>query len=419
MILQQDEFSDSSANLVIKRGAIVSRNVLILSASIGTGHIRAAQSLLKSFQSIDPGAKVRHEDALDFVNPAFAKFYRRAYSDLANNAPEIMGLLIDGSEKNWPPTQHGIAFERWNSQPLIKAVEKNAPDLVICTHPLPADMISWLICRKRLWAQHGIVITDFELNPMWLCQHYSRYFVAIEEARQYLIQIGYDAASVLVSGIPVDPVFQENKDKADMKRKYGLDPEAHVLLLSAGGLGMGPVQDIVRSLMQVQAKCQVIALCGKNMELKESLTNYKEQNSISDYALKIRGFSNDMDEYMSAADLIVGKPGGLTSSESLAKGLVFVIVQPIPGQEERNADHLLEEGAAIRCNNLETIPYKVNRLLSDPLRLIKMQECALNFSRPQAANIISEDALGKNGFETWRSLVHPRNHNCDLLLHVT
>ena len=389
----------------------MTRKVLILSASIGTGHIKAAEAIQKTLRKTDPFASIRHEDALDFANPAFARIYQQTYNDLVNNAPELMGLIIGGSEKILTPTQHGVAFERWNSLPLVKAVLSDAPDLVICTHPLPADMISWLICKKRLWAHHAIVVTDFELNSLWLCQHYSRYFVAMEEAKQYLMRIGYDQSNIEVSGIPVDPIFRERKDKQAMRAKYGLDAQSRVLLLSAGGLGMGPVLKIVESLRETK-NTQLLALCGRNTELAEELEKVKKTEQLSDYFLKIYGYSNVVDEHMTCADLIVGKPGGLTSSEALVKGLVFIIVDPIPGQEEANADHLLEEGAAIRCNNLEILPYKINALLDDSERLKKMQDNARKFSFPFAAEHIANSALGKDGFETWVSRVHPNNHDC-------
>ena len=140
-----------------------------------------------------------------------------------------------------------------------------------------------------------------------------------------------------------------------------------MILISAGGFGVGKIETLITPLLRMHHPAQIVAICGHNEELKARLEHLAAGLAPrSRVALKIVGYTTEMDEYMAAADLVVGKPGGLTTSEALARGLVFVIVSPIPGQEERNSDHLLEEGAAIRCNNLPVLAYKIDRLLDDP-----------------------------------------------------
>ena len=145
--------------------------VLILSASIGSGHVKAAQAIERAILDLDQNVEVKHEDALDFINPALRRLCQNTYRDLAHNAPEILGLLYGHAERVWSTQEHGVALERWNSLPLIKVITKYNPDIVVSTHPQPADMISWLICKKRLSTQNAVVVTDFELNPLGLCQH--------------------------------------------------------------------------------------------------------------------------------------------------------------------------------------------------------------------------------------------------------
>src|SRR5689334_25373780 len=138
--------------------------------------------------------------------------------------------------------------------------------------------------------------------------------------------------------------------------------------------------------MTLQHRAQVVAICGRNEELKQRLSKLAARaKPDATVILKPFGYTLEMDELMTAADLVVGKPGGLTTSEALAKGLVFVIVNPIPGQEERNSDHLLEATVAIRCNNLPTLSYKLDRLLADPARLNSMHANAKQMGRPNAA----------------------------------
>jgi processive 1,2-diacylglycerol beta-glucosyltransferase len=149
---------------------------------------------------------------------------------------------------------------------------------------------------------------------------------------------------------------------------------------------MGPIEELMQSLIKMHNRVQVIAVCGRNQELLGRLDKFNRALPAScPVRFTVLGYTTEMDVYMSAADLVVGKPGGLTASEALAKGLAFVIINPIQGQEERNADHLLEEGIAIRCNNLPVLAYKLDRLLDDPMRLAAMQANARRLGKPHAA----------------------------------
>lgn len=273
-------------------------------------------------------------------------------------------------------------------------LQEYQPDVAVCTHFLPAEIISWLKAKRRLSTPQAIVVTDFDVHAMWLCHHYEHYFVAMEETRMHLIELGIPAAKVRVTGILIDPVFAVPKDKKQMRAKCGLRANLPTLLISAGGFGVGPIEHLMTSLMKLRHEAQVIAICGRSAELKQRVEGVVAKESAgSRVAVHVVGFTTEMDEYLSAADIVVGKPGGLTTSEALSKGLAFAIVNPIPGQEERNADHLLEEGAAIRCNNLPTLPYKIDRLLDDPARFKAMQAASRRLARPNAARDIVQTML--------------------------
>ncbi|MBX9725169.1 MAG: glycosyltransferase [Candidatus Obscuribacterales bacterium] len=390
------------------------KRILILSASVGTGHNSAARAIEHAIQLTDSEAVVRHEDALEFANPAFRNLMKEGYNDLANKIPEVLGFAYEYTERSWSTDIHGVAFERWNSADLIKLATSFKPDIVVCTHPLPADMISWLICKRRLWAQHAVVLTDFDLHTIWLCHHYSRYFVAIDETKECLANTGYDRQNIVVSGIPIEPIFAQTKDKKEMRKLHLLDADSTCILISAGGLGIGPVaEQIVPALMGLDGKNQILAVCGRNEELKQKLDSYAQQLPVNTQnSLKVIGFTTQMDELMSAADLILGKPGGITVSEALSKGLPFVIINPIPGQEEHNSDHLLEVGAAIRCNNPAGLAYKIKLLLDDQPRLERMRQNAINFSHPRAAQTIANEVLAMTTQEKTYA-VHPSDHKCE------
>ena len=224
---------------------------------------------------------------------------------------------------------------------------------------------------------------------MWLCRYYEQYFVALEETRVHMEKLGISASKLTVTGIPIDPVFAVMKDKRELRLKHGLAPERTTILVSTGGFGVGRVEDLCSCLSDVQHEAQVVVLCGRNEQLKKRLDRLAGKPAAgSRVTMKNVGYTTLMDEFMAASDILLGKPGGLTTSEALAKGLVFVIVNPIPGQEERNSDHLLEEGVAIRCNNLPVLAYKVDQLLADTGRFAQMQANAHRLARPQAARDI-------------------------------
>lgn len=389
------------------------KKILILSGSIGTGHTRAAQAVEKALNVLDPSAEVRHEDALNFANAAFRTIYQQAYIQSVNKAPEILGWIYNQSERVWPENSYGLAFERWNALPLVKLLQDYSPDIVVSTHTLPVDMTSWLICKKAINTQHAIIVTDYETNPLWRAEHYSRYFAASEEVKRELMYLDYKEELITVSGIPIDPVFAQKKDRQEMRKKHGLSAEKVIILTSAGGLGMGPIDNILQALIELEENVQILAICGANEELKTNLENSltRYTNGGSEAKLKILGYTNEMDELMSAADLVLGKPGGLTSSEALAKGLVFVIVNPIPGQEERNSDHLLENGAAIRCNSLGVLTYKLNSLLENKERFHAMSQRALQCAKPNSASIIGTEILRMIQAPK-PCATHPDNHTC-------
>ena len=367
------------------------RRILILSASVGNGHTIAAESLKEAFEMKGLAGEVRHEDVLRFTNPLFRRLYGKAYIDLVNRAPDLLGWMYDQADEPWKFEKRRLFFDKLNAAPLIRMIRKYDPDWIVCTHFLASEIVSDLKRDGKLTCPQAVVVTDFDLHALWLCRNYEHYFVALDETKAYLETLGFPAEKVTVSGIPIRPLFGEKKDKLAMREKYGLAADVPTVILSLGGFGVGRVDRLNDALRSIRRPVQILAMCGLNEELKTKL----EKDSSKDSAARMIpvGYTKQMDEYMSAADLIVGKPGGLTTCEALAKGLVFVIVDPIPGQEEHNSDHLLENGAAIRSNNPATLGYKIERLLDDPSRLEQMRQNALTFARPGAAIEIANKLL--------------------------
>jgi processive 1,2-diacylglycerol beta-glucosyltransferase len=362
--------------------------ILILSASVGNGHVTAAEALRKAFELRGLATEVRHEDVLKYTNTLFRRLYSRAYIDLVNHMPEVLGWMYDQLDEPWKNEKRRLFFDKLNTRPLVKMIRDYAPDWIVCTHFLPSEIISDLKGSGKMSTKQAIVVTDLDMHAMWLCRHYEQYFVALDETRFYLESLAVSPEKIAVTGIPIDPKFAELKSKSAMRVKYGLEPDTPTVILSLGGFGVGRIDTLLDSLRSIRPPVQILAMCGKNEELKQRL---ESEPLRQDRGRVIPvGYTRDMDEYMSAADLIVGKPGGLTTCEALCKGLVFVIANPIPGQEERNSDHLLEQGCACRSNNPATLGYKIEQLISDPDRMARMQANALDFARPNAAYDIAD-----------------------------
>lgn len=366
------------------------RRVLILSASAGTGHVRAAQALEKEFARDPRVERVIHEDALKFTNKLFRDFYSTLYLRLARSAPEVLGWVYKASDEPWKGDAAREQLDRLNLPKLIKFIRDFNPDLTVCTHFMPAGIVSHLLEKEKLQTHHSIVVTDYDCHAMWLSRLFHRYFVALDETKAHLEALGLPAERITVSGIPIDPVFAEPVDRRALRIAYGLEPDRSTLLLSAGALGLGPTELIVERLKLLRHDTQIIVTCGRSEEVRQRVTQAAgEQNP----KFLILGYSDRMQELMKISDLFVGKPGGLTTSEAMACGLPMVIFSPIPGQEERNSDHLLEEGAGIRCNELTTMPFKIDRLLDRPEHLAAMRRNALALGRPHAARTVVDTLL--------------------------
>jgi processive 1,2-diacylglycerol beta-glucosyltransferase len=369
--------------------------VLLLSATSGAGHVRAAQALEKAFLARGDCA-VEHIDALEHVSRLFQRVYDKAYISMVRHAPALMGVLYERTDQPWLHPRQRLALDRLNTAPMIRLLKRIQPDLCVATHFLPAEIIAWLIAKKKLRARNAIVVTDYDVHALWLCRTVDRYYLAIDEAAEYLARIGVPREKLRVTGIPIDPLFATQVNRAGAREQLGLDADATVILISAGAYGVSPVEQLVKDLLALERPWQIAAIAGKSEKTCKRLEALSwESGALPSGSPRLFpvGFTTEMDKYMAAADLMVGKAGGLTTSEALARALPMALIEPIPGQEERNADHLLEAGAAIRCNNLPAAAWKIAALLDDAAKLTSMRDAAKKLGRPCAAAAIAEDAM--------------------------
>lgn len=372
----------------------MARRILVLSASVGAGHLRAAEAVELALKQTLPDATVKNVDVLEMTNRLFRKLYGQFYLDLVNKAPHALGYFYDLMDQ--PRSSRGrsdklrLYLEQLNLKSFVRFLKSEPWDLVINTHFLPAEIIASLRNKKEIDLPQVTATTDFETHRLWVNQPCDRYFTATQEGALYLNHWGIPASDTFVTGIPIHPVFATPKDRAACIAKHGLATDRPIVLQLSGGFGVGPIEKIFHGILSVKRPLQLVAITGRNEKLKTQLSKVKTPER---HQVKVLGFTKEIDELMQAADLVVSKPGGLTTSEVLARGAVMVIVNPIPGQESRNSDYLLENGAAIKANNIATLGFKINALLQDPGRLETLRANVRRIAKPRAAFDVVEKSL--------------------------
>lgn len=363
--------------------------VLVLSVSAGNGHVRAAQALEATAALLPHATEFRHVDAMDFVASGFRKVYTDWYIKLVNRHPEVWSYvhqISDSTPHSATSQKLRRALERLSSQKLIELVHQENPDIVICTHFLPAELLNREANHQRLSCPIWMQVTDYDLHNMWLIPGLAGYFAATDEVAYRMVQRGLDPERIHVTGIPVMPAFSDRQamavDKSRARAGLNLKSDRKVVLMSSGGAGIGDLPSMVESVLKRGGDFQIISVSGRNESSKQKLDELALQ-----YPDRLRsiGFTQEMHVLMAASDLVVTKPGGLTVSECLALGRPMLLISPIPGQEEHNATYLLEEGAAWLAYDDIGLHFKLNRLMTDEALLNKMAHECLRLGKPRAS----------------------------------
>ncbi|HAM37979.1 MAG TPA: hypothetical protein DCP53_01060 [Elusimicrobia bacterium] len=359
------------------------KKVYILTVTAGAGHLRAAEALKKAFLLLRPEWDVKLINVLDFTNPWFKKIYANSYLNIVNQVPEFWGLLYDRTDdKNIvkKTSKMQSLFNKISAIRLIEYIRKNPPDIAICTHFLPAEILASQKTKHKIRFPWVCVVTDYEAHMFWIYPNADIYIAATEHTKFQLRRNGISEKKILPLGIPIDPIFSQKKSKELLFKKFELKSALRIVLVMSGGFGAGPVENIVEQLQMVDFPIQIMVVTGRNKQLEEKLKVKKRIKPT-----KIFGFVDNIDELLTVADLLVSKAGGLTTSEALAKGVPMVIVNPTPGQEERNSDYILEHGAGIRVNKIDDLGFRVESVLCEKQRLNKMKLNAFKIGKPLSA----------------------------------
>lgn len=370
-----------------------SKKIMILYASIGGGHFKAASGVKNYILKHYPNITVSMVDALKYTNKVVDKIIISAYVNMARYSPKFWGDLYSFSEKQYSAVNFSNAVQKMLSIKLLKLFEKEKPDIVVSTHPFITEMVAILKKKGKINTELNVIITDYASHKFWELkpEYVNRYFVANEEMKYGLIHNGISSDKIFVTGIPVGPEFLEKYNREEICNSFGLDPSRRVILIFGGGeYGLSNVKTFLQGLLEVDEDIQVVAIAGKSKKIQNM---FKSTTIKYDKKTIILGYTDKVAMLMSIADFVISKPGGLTTTEILTSNVPFIIINPIPGQEEENARFLLNNGAAVRLfDATKTTPF-LNQLFSDTERINCMKEMQRKIARPNSTKEIVETIL--------------------------
>jgi len=364
--------------------------VLIATITAGGGHVSAAAALEDAWRELRPKDTLERVDLIRFYSPLHRKLHLESYEQMVSRAPELWGIVFkhsDNPKLTAKLNKLRATFTGPSTRRIAKFMRDFQPDAVLCTHYLPLEVLDQLRDAGRMTTFAASIVTDFEAHALWMSASVDLYCVAAEHSRARLVARGVEADKVVATGIPIAAKFREPPTTRQARKKLGLRDDQPVLLVLSGGFGWGPIAEILAGLDTLDAAFQTVVVCGRNEELRAKLVATDRTHPTH-----LLGFCANMHELYAAADLVITKPGGLTTSESLAMGRPILVINPIPGQEAANSDFLLEQGAAIKVNRVEDLPYRVNRLLGTP-KLKELTRAAKAAGRPDAALAVCQEVI--------------------------
>jgi processive 1,2-diacylglycerol beta-glucosyltransferase len=369
---------------------MIQKRVCILTLGVGSGHVRASETVQRALYDGRDPIEVKVIDALDFAQRWFHWIYVEPYWWMLRNAPWLWRRLFETRQRKMHRSTAPDWVFRRGCRAVMKQIKDFAPHLVIVTEIGAAEMAA--MGRREGWFNAPVlaVQTDYQTEPPWVQKEIDVYCAASEEARGQLIGWGVLPNRVLLCGIPVDPAFSLPFDKEELKPALGLDPKRPVVLVMGGGMGPVPLDQVVASLEHCNAPMQVMALTGHDRLLRNRLESLRGRLAVD---LHLFGWTDNVPELMAVSDVLVTKPGGLTTSEALSAGLPMILTHPIPGPEERHVRYLCQNGVALHAESLPDIPRLVSRLLSTPDELREIQHRATEWSRPDAAHAVAQVAI--------------------------
>lgn len=335
------------------------KRVLILSEGFGAGHTQAAHALAVSLKRISPDVQTRVLELGSFLHPTFFPMLFNAYKKTVTSQPKLYGMVYRSQYKKKIGKLSQLALHRIFYAQTAHIIRTLKPNAIVCTHPFPNIVVSRLKRSSGLDIPLCTVITDYDAHGTWISSETNRYLVSTPEVQNKLIARGIPKPNIRVTGIPVHPNFWKQQDKEKIRSEFGLKAMPTVLVMG-GGWGLVKQAEMLKYMVEWREKIQFIFVLGNN---QKALDVMAEDPAFAHENIKLLGFTREVDKLMEVSDLLITKPGGMTCTEALAKGLPMLFQEAIPGQEEENAQYFTSNGFGEPLKSVETIDYWFNRLV--------------------------------------------------------
>lgn len=371
--------------------------ILIFYGSYGGGHLSAARNIRDYIENNYTDCEIQLVDCIEYINKILNKVTTKAYTDFSRNARWIWKQIYYGSEKGGL-SKISNSINRVMAVKLNKLLQEFNPNLIISTHPFSSQMCAILKKKQKINCKLATVMTDYAPHSQWLVAHefVDYYFVAHEGMKKDLIEQGIDFKKIFATGIPLSNRFLLSYDKSKILAEYNLSPNKKTILFFAGGefgFGKDKTFNMLKSIIDNFPYLQVIAIAGRNIKIKERFDELVSVTNSGD-SVKILSYTNQVPELMSVADLVITKPGGLTTTESLASGLPLIVIDPLPGQEEENAKFVEKNGAGIWIRKNDDIKTILLNIFNDTYKLQNMKIRARLIAKKNSTKDICETLLG-------------------------
>jgi processive 1,2-diacylglycerol beta-glucosyltransferase len=339
--------------------------ILIISVSAGAGHVRAAEALEKTAKINFPQHEIKHIDMMEYVSAPLRTSIVDTYKLLIKNAPDLWGFIYkksDNIKKLGKLSSLINTINKINARKFYAFLEKYNPDHIICTHSFPAQTLRQAKNKSIANKPISLVVTDYGIHAYWLLKNIQYYFVATKKMKWEIEQAVAKTTDCHITGIPIDPVFFDIQKTNKYNKK-------HTILLMSGGQGMIQSDKISQYLLSqnFSQPIHIIAIAGKNKNLQEKLKDIQKKYTQTINSLETLGWTNKIHTYMNQADLIISKPGGITTSECIVLGKHMIAIDPIPGQEEHNAEYLLQTKQGHIAHSLLDLSYYIEESIQGNL----------------------------------------------------
>lgn len=366
--------------------------ILILSESIaGSGHNRAAENVAKGFRLQVPQAEIKVDTSLTHVSPMLEKLSNRLYMGAIRHAAPLWGWAYQ-RDREWSLMGKNI-LKKFVAKKITPYLDKERPDIIVSTHAFCLGGFAEL--KQDYSFRLGAALTDYWVNPFWIHKEIDAYFVGAPSIKEKMVkEYKLDSEQIHVTGIPIDPIFCESRSQRNIRERYSVPPDALFILVTGGGLGLLPYEEILESLAQVEHPLFIAALTGRNQDARINLGTYLAGRSFP-HPVQVMDYVTDIHEWMYSADLMIGKPGGLTVSEALASHLPILIYKPIPGQEVRNSQFLLSYELGMQASKGDELSRLVSEFCQDKDRHL-WTERIKPLSKPSAAYEVGRIMLSMN-----------------------